>query len=75
VGDITSGIHDRDMGRTIRVVQPTRSGRTVHGTGRHAPQGLDTCTATLLEDILKIEIDLIGYVRYGIPYNDYHATD
>ena len=27
------------------------------------------------ERILKIEIDLIGYARYHIPYNDHHVTD
>jgi hypothetical protein len=60
----------------VSLITKTKPGlSTVHGTGWHAPQGLDTCTARLLEDILKIEIDLIGYARYGIPYNDYHAID
>ena len=58
----------QDMGRTIR-------DGLAHKIKACGPRHCSAYTARFLEGILKIEIDLIGYARYRVPYDVYHVTD
>jgi hypothetical protein len=53
----------------------TNGGGPDHKIKTRGAQHCLACTARLLEDILKIEIDLLEYARYCILYNDYHVTE